>query len=449
MAVSVGRTIRQLEDMAKSLNIEIVGTGKDGKKKKEDYIYAIRDYNINKMYGSRDRVPKHLDMMLNIKSPMLAGRIDSFKKEQQDEVWDSDNWDFEQKLNGVRCLLINDGNGLHMYSRHNSDVDLLPICFTDRVLLPDNCDLSKLDKEFMIDCEITSDNPNICTILEGDGVETASQLQAVTAILGSLPEKAIQIQKANDLSLVFNSFDCLYYDGQWVMDEILTERRKLAEEIISQLEKIGFNVRRVPHTNKDKRKFFKGFIDAGMEGCVAKRLDGIYIPDTTRNFKGWVKLKRQLSAVRADMNNLDLNLADLSQLNSIDFEGDLLGGAYFGDTIDVFVTGYEPGNKGTAFENLVGSVSVSAYVRKPDGTLEVRELGKFSGITMDERQRMTEVINGEPTLKPEYYNRVVEVDAVDVTKNLRFAHCTFIQWRWDKQPDSCVIDEEFLYKNLI
>ena len=445
MAVSVGRTIRQLNEMADSLGLSIVGTGKDGKKKKEDYIYAIREYNLKKLYGGS--IPRHLSLMLNIKSPMLAGRIDSYKKEQQDEVWNSDEWDFEQKLNGVRCLLINDGNGIHMYSRHNSDVDLLPICFTDRILLPDGCDLSKLDKEFIIDCEITSDNPNICTILEGSGVETASQLQAVTAILGSLPEKAIQIQRSNELSLVFNSFDCLYFDKQWVMNEPLVNRRKLAEEVISQLETIGFNIRRVPHTNKDKMKFFKGFIDAGMEGCVAKRLNGVYIPDTTRNFQGWVKLKRKLSAVASDMNNsIDFSSFDMS---SFDSDGDLLGSAFFSDTIDVFVTGYEPGNKGTAFEGLVGSVSVSAYVRKDDGTLEKREVGKFSGITMDERQRMTEIINGEPTLKPEYYNRVVEVDAVDVTKNLRFAHCTFIQWRWDKLPDSCIIDESFLYKNLI
>ena len=46
MAVSVGRTIRQLNEMADSLGLSIVGTGKDEKKKKEDYIYAIREYNL-------------------------------------------------------------------------------------------------------------------------------------------------------------------------------------------------------------------------------------------------------------------------------------------------------------------------------------------------------------------------------------------------------------------
>lgn len=451
MAISVGRTIKQLEDMANSLGVEVVGTGKNGKRKKEDFILPIREYNLVKRYGSVDKIPTHLELMMHIKSPMLAGRIDGFKKEQQEEVWNSDDWVFEQKLNGVRCILINDGNGLHMYSRHNSDVDLLPICFTDRILLPEKCDLSKLDKSFIIDCEITSDNPNICTILDGYGVETASQLQAVTSILGSLPEKAIQIQKSNNLNLVFNSFDCLYYDGQWIMNEPLRKRHEVVTHIISVLKSCGFNVRSVPYTIKNKKAFFKGFIDAGMEGCVGKPLNGIYIPDTTRNFKGWVKIKRSLKAV-ASQEAVDLNSFDMSSLSidtSMNFDGDLLGDSFFGDTIDCFVTGYEPGRKDSAFKNLVGSVCISAYVRKSDGTLEKRELGKFSGITLKEREKMTEVINGEPTLKPEYYNRVVEVDAVDVTKNLRFAHCTFIQWRWDKQPDSCIIDEEFLYKNLI
>lgn len=445
MAISVGRTIKQLNEMADNLGVEVVGTGKNGKKTKEDYILPIREYNLIERYGNTSNIPQHLKWMLEIKSPMLAGRIDNFKEEQQEEVWNSEDWVFEQKLNGVRCILINDGTGIHMYSRHNSDVDLLPICFTDKILLPDNCDLSKLSKKFIIDCEITSDNPNICTILDGYGVETASQLQAVTSILGALPDKAITIQKNNNLNLVFNSFDCLYYDNQWVMNQTFKDRHNMAEEIIVELEKCGFNVRRVPFSVKHKREFFKRFIDAGLEGCIAKRIDGIYIPDTTRNFKGWVKIKRSLKAVAADnvLNESDFDMSNL------DFGGDLLGSAFFGDTIDCFVTGYEPGNKGTSFENLVGSVCISAYVRKSDGSLELRELGKFSGITLEERRNMTQIVNGEPVLKPEYYNRVVEVDAVDVTKNLRFAHCTFIQWRWDKLPDSCIIDEDFLYKNLI
>ena len=449
MAVSVGLTIKELNNMADALGIsdKVVGSGKNGKVKKEDLISPIRDYNLIARYGSLDNVPEHLKMMLSIKSPMLAGRIDSFKAEQQEEVWESDDWDLEQKLNGVRCFLINDGTGLHMYSRHNSDVDLLPICFTDRILLPNNFDVSAVIHTFMLDCEITSDNSNICTILEGSGVETVTQLQAVTSILGSLPDRALQIQRENNLYLVFNGFDCIFYDGKWIMSEPLYVRREIAESIISSLSSLGFNVRKVVHSNKNKKQFFKSFIDAGLEGVVAKRLSGKYIADTTRNFNGWVKIKRGLKSIISK----EFDVGSSFSLDDADFGSfdDILGGVSFGDTLDVFVTGFEPGTKGSAFEGLVGSVAVSAFVRKSDGSLEQRELGKFSGISMNERTNMTEIINGEPNLKPEYYGRCVEVDAQQITKNGRFQHCVFQRWRFDKNKDSCIIDEDFLLRNIV
>ena len=180
MAISVGRTIKELESMATSLNISIPKRDDGKKPKKEDYIYPIREHNLINRYGSLENVPLHLQYMLHIKSPMLAGRIDSFKEEQQEEVWDSNEWSMEQKLNGVRCFVVNDGKGIHLYSRHNSDVDLLPIEFTDKILFSNEFDYFRLDKTFIVDCELTSDNPNICTILDGYGVDTSSQLQAVT-----------------------------------------------------------------------------------------------------------------------------------------------------------------------------------------------------------------------------------------------------------------------------
>lgn len=432
MAISVGRSIKELDAMASEMGLTINGTGKNGRKMKEDYILPIREANLIKRYGSLDNIPKHLSLVLNLKSPMLALRMDSLKQEQIDEVWNDENWDFEQKLNGVRCFIINDGNGIHLYSRHNSEVDLLPICFSDKIMFPENCDFSALTKEFILDCEMTSDNPNICTIMENSGVVTNSQLQAVTSLISSTPARAKAIQKNNNLLLVFNSFDCIYYDKQWIMNEPLTKRREVAEEIIKSLESCGFNIRRVPHTNKNKRDFYNSFVSRGLEGCVAKRLDGLYVADTTRNFSGWLKAKRGLrESLNAYNGNVDMD-------------------SLFGDTVDVFITGYEPGTKGGAFEKLVGSVCISVYVQKRDGSLEKREIGKFAGFDLALREDMTEIINGEPTLKASYYNRVVEVDAQQMSaRNMRFSHCTFIGFRYDKLPDSCILTEEFLESQMV
>lgn len=433
MSISVGHTIKDLDKMASQLGVEVVGTGKDGKKKKEDYIGPIRNYNLIKRYGSLDKVPDDMKLMLEMKSPMLAGRIDNLKEDQQEEVWNDENWVLEQKLNGVRCRIVNTGNGIHLYSRHNSDVDLLPIEFTDKILFPDNCDLSKISKTFILDSEMESDNPNICTIMGSNGVVTNSQLQAVTSLISSTSQRAKMIQRNNNLRLAFNSFDCIYYDGQWITDYPLRERRKLANEIVSALENCGFNIREVrrstDNTREGKQKFYKDIVEHGGEGCVAKRLDGIYIPDTTRNFKGWIKLKRSMGQAFTSFDNMD-NL--------------------FGDTIDAFITGFEPGTKGSAFEKLVGSVAVSVFVQKRDGTLEQREIAKFSGFDMSLREDMTEIINGEPVLKPSYYNRVVEIDGQNMSaRNMRFSHCTFEGFRYDKLPDSCILTEEFLESQIV
>ena len=434
MAISVGRTLNELKQMSYDCGINIPSR-EDGKSlKKEDYILPIREHNLSIRYGSVENTPEHLKLMLQLKSPMLAGRIDSFKEEQQQEVWNSDNWSMEQKLNGVRCFIINDGTGIHLYSRHNSDIDLLPIEFTEKVKLP---------KDFSYG-ELTSDNPNICTVLDGYGVDTSSQLQAVTSILGSNTDRALDIQDFNDLDLVFNAFDCIYCDGSWIMDTPLCERREYLSNIINMLVDANFNARPVKYVVDNKKEFYKHLISLGLEGTVAKRLDGVYVPDTTRNFKGWVKCKRSLSDSLSAFNSQ----SSLSAFDTLDdVSGDITFS--FGDTIDAFITGYELGNKGSAFENMIGSICVSVYVEKEDGTQEVREIGKFSGFNLDMRKNMGTVVNGKTVLKPEYYGKVVEIDGQQTTKNGRFAHCVFIGFRYDKLKDACILKEEFLKSQLL
>lgn len=429
MAISVGLTIKELTKLANDLNVTVTPSGRNNRIMKEDLILPIREHYLQERYGGN--IPKHMQLMLDMKSPMLALRIDDLKPEQQEEVWDSTEWVLEQKLNGVRCRIVNDGSGIHLYSRHNSDIDLLPIEFTEKILFPDNCDLSFLDKTFIIDCEMESDNPNICTIIENSGVATNSQLQAVTALISSATVRAHAIQRNNDLRLVFNSFDCIYYDDRWIMNEPLSKRRAVAEEVVRNLEKCNFNIRRVlcstDNTRDGKMKFYNGIISRGGEGCIAKRASGLYIPDTTRNFNGWVKLKRSMSAAFNNYSSVE----------------DAMGG--MGDTIDVFITGFEPGSKDGAFEHMIGSVCVSAYIQKKDGSMELREVGKFGGMELSLREDMTELINGEVTLNPKYMHRVCEIDAMSMSsRNMRFQHCKFVGFRYDKLPDSCILTEEFL-----
>ena len=426
MSIEIGLTIKELALKARQFGVyeDIVPTGKNDKIMKDDMIAPIRKHSLISRYGSEDNVPEDMKLILELKSPMLAARIDGLKEEQQTEIWGDDNWGFEEKLNGVRNYIVNVGNGIHLYSRHSSDVDLLPIEFTEKVLFPDQCDLSRISKSFIIDNEITSDVANISTVVGKYGVVTETMLQAVTSLISSDASKAKVIQQSENLRLTFNSFDCIYYDGKWLLNEPLHVRKQIAEEIVVSLENCGFKIRRVKQCPKgmDKQKFFQDIVAHGGEGCLAKRLDGLYNADNTRGFKqGWIKVKRSTKASLA----LDENS--------------------FGDTIDAWISGYKPGNKGTAFENYIGVVCVSINLLKPDGTTEVLEIGQFSGIPMSLREDMTELINGEPTLKPEYFGRVCEIDGMSVSsRERRLNHCQFLGFRYDKGKDSCFMEESFL-----
>jgi ATP-dependent DNA ligase len=372
--------------------------------------------------------------MLKIKSPMLSERIDKLKKEQQDEVWNSEEWDMEQKFDGIRCFIVNSSKtGIHLYSRQNSEKTLLPIEFTDRVYTGNQSFLNNLT-DFILDCEITSDKNTICSDLSRYSINSVSVLQVLTSLLRLPAVSSTHIQKVERLNLVFNIFDCLYYDGKWFMNEPLSNRRKIVDYLYNRLLKLGYNVRKVPHTNKNKSAFYQSLISNGFEGVIAKRLNGIYVPDSTRNFNGWIKVKRGIILPTVKNTEFD-NRKDY-------YVDDNLIGEIFGDTIDTFITGFRPGKLGSKFEGLVESVITSAYVKQGDSFVE-RVVAEFSSFSLDMRRQMTEIVNGQPMLKPEYYNRVVELDLGEF-ENDRLVNCVFWGFREDKNPDGCVVDKSII-----
>ncbi len=423
MAISVGRSLKQLEAESEKLNLIIEPSGKNGRFMKEDYIWPIRNHFINERYGSIEQAPNHLKWMLELKSPMLARRIDDgIPEDIITAVWESDNWYLEEKLNGARMLIVKDSSGLNVYSRHNSDVDLLPINYTNKILFNDNFDEDLLKDDFILDTEITSDITNLSTVIEGYGVVTETMLQAVTALLSSDVDRAVSIQRNENLRLTFNLFDCIYYGNQFLFNEPLAKRRKLGFEILEKLMNAGFRIVPVRANRSSKKAFHKTIISEGGEGTIAKRIDGIYIPDTNRPKDGWLKIKRSISSSMG--------------------EG--------GDTVDGWISGFEPATEGKNREGLIGNILVSVYVKGYDGNVEEHCIAKISGIDMQLRQDMTEVVGGVPTLKPSFYNRVVEIDGAGISaRSRRFNHAVFLGFRNEKNKDDCVLEESFIDSMLL
>lgn len=407
MAISVPNTLADLHQMSLTLGIEssIQSSKKDGSRSKEDYIIPIRKKILSDRYGSV--VPKYMELLLNLKSPMLSKRIDDVSSEIQDEVWENSIWSFEEKIVGVRCFLVKDSSGFHIFSRDNSPKDLLPIEMTNRVCVPD-FDIDKMHIDsFIMDCEISSDCFDICNMLQKYGILTDASDEALSVLFLNLhPLMSKRIQSENNFQLVFNVFDCLYVNGTWLLNETLRKRRDVVTGVLRCIENCGISFHQVPWVTQFKAMYLSKWLSEGYEGCIAKREDGIYIADTSRKRNGWLKIK----VVKNSSDDLEV-----------------------GDTIDAFITGFTPGEKGTLCANFIHSLEVSVYVSS-----EKKVLTNVSNISASLRSDMTELIGDIPTLKPIYYGKVVELDA----------GCkSILKLRYDKNSNDCSISSE-LYDNL-
>ena len=155
MSIHTNRKLSELENQCKELQIEVIPEGK--KLGKTDYVLALRKHFLDTRYPS-GKIPKGLEIILSIDTPMLCQQMKILSEQEQNEIWDSRDWYLEEKIDGNRMVLINVGGELTSYSRNNSLVDYLPIEYTDN--LPKSR-WGKLKSNMVIDTEIISIDPNI------------------------------------------------------------------------------------------------------------------------------------------------------------------------------------------------------------------------------------------------------------------------------------------------
>ena len=352
---------------------------------------------------------------------MLTKRIDELSKGNQDTIWQDDNWYLEEKINGIRCLLVKDETGLHVVSRFNSKETLLPI---ELSVLFKNLNLGNIDN-FMLDCELTSNNGNTCNYLSTKGLCAYDNTQALDLLLLNMSKvQSVKLQEEFNFNLVFNVFDCLCYSNSWVINEPLEKRRNLVKSLVLQLKDSNIPLRHVPYTNQNKQDFYNVCLNSGLEGCVAKHKDYIYAIDSSRSKNGWVKIKKNTVMSHNYDPNKPFSLDELFSNKSTGVSSIV---SPFSDTIDAFITGYQSGEKGTLSEGYVNSLEVSVYV---DG--DIKSLGYVSNMSSDLRTQITTIVNGIPTLTPIFFNKVVELSS-DAE--------TIIKVRYDKSSTDCTLSK--------
>lgn len=324
-------------------------------------------------------------------APMLAKAVTAVP----DQPDDAPVWSYEPKWDGFRALIFRDGDEVVINSRGGKDLARYfpEIVDAARAELPDKV---VLDGEIGVPSLIGDTHR-----LDWDSL--AQRIHPAESRIRML---------ADSTPAIVIGFDALALDDVDLRGEPFDVRRAaLLRAVDGSRTGRTFQVSRVTRDPDIARDWFSAFEGAGLDGVVAKRVDGTYVEGKREMMK--VKHKR---------------------------------------TADCVVIGYRVHKSGTG----LGSMLLGLY---DDGNLHmVGGAGAFSDKQRIELQHMFEPMRldpdkpsaGEPTrwrseksgewipIRPEL---VAEV-AYDQMENHRFRHTVkFLRWRPDRDPASCGHDQ--------
>lgn len=409
------RSLADLKREAKDLGLQVRQSGK--RESKDDYIQALRSHFLQ----TKEMTPG-LAFRLSIECPQLAlnaaGKGAAIPPEELEGIMDSPDYAAEVKEDGARLLVIHTReNGFEAFGRNISVTDYLPVDYSDHIWLGEQKpDLSDLP-DFVLDTEVVSSVTDIDTQdrTHGKGVVTRTQLTATTALLALNAKDSIKIQREQG-GLKIHVFDCLKVKDQAVMDWPYRKRRALAEKIVQRLQEKGLPFQMVLQEISDKESFLQKIWAEGGEGIILKPLEGRYLPTTSRPRTGWLKVKRTVSGA-------------------------------LGDTVDGFITGFEPGDARRGFADYVGALHVSVVLTDSKGNKRQHLVARVANIELELRKAITHWENGSMKLDPDYMGKVVEVEGQAVSgRAMRLTHPRLLRFREDKSPAECVMQEEALQR---
>ena len=135
------------------------------------------------------------------------------------------------------------------------------------------------NKSFILDGEVLVENKNLNTSNQGGG-QSYTELNSTTAILGSNPDRAIEIQLEGN-PLKFYIFDCLEVGDLDLTNQPLRTRKGYLKKLLDLIgDRVPFEL---PESHiENKQEFFDKVISQGGEGIVLKNLDETYYATTAR-----------------------------------------------------------------------------------------------------------------------------------------------------------------------
>jgi bifunctional non-homologous end joining protein LigD len=179
--------------------------------------------------------------------------VEPMKAALTDERFSSDEWIYERKLDGIRCLAFCHGGEIRLLSRNKLSLNAR---FADIA--------SALETAADADC-----------ILDGEVVAFSG---------GRTSFERLQQQGERRVSIVYYIFDLLHLDGYDVRPLGTRSRKRLLKHAM------GFDgpLRTTTHRNRDGEAYYAEACRRGWEGLIAKRADAPYGGGRSRD---WLKFK--------------------------------------------------------------------------------------------------------------------------------------------------------------
>jgi ATP-dependent DNA ligase len=312
------------------------------------------------------------------------------------ELPTGDDWQYEPKWDGFRCLAFRDGDTIDLMSKAGKP---LARYFPDLVET-----LGRVKaRRFVLDGEI---------VIPHDGSLSFDEL-----LLRIHPAKSRVLKLAEESPASLIVFDLLVdAKGTSLAKETLVERRQALEAFVATNVPQALRIRLSPATTKmvTVKKWFRS-VGGGLDGVIAKRLD---VPYLTGTRDGMQKMK--------SMRTAECVVGGFRYASKGKVVGSLLLGLY---------------DDGGLLHH-VGFTSNIPNSEKPAVTTRLEKLKKAPGFTGQapggpsrwSTERTGEWEPLDPTL-------VVEVQ-YDHFSGGRFRHGTsFLRWRPDKPPHRCTIDQ--------
>ncbi len=172
----------------------------------------------------------------------------------------------EFKYDGARVQIHKEGDKVMIFSRHLND----------------------LTSSFPEVVEEVKSNIKGDAILEGEVVAVKEgRFMPFQEILRRVTRKREITRMQREIPLKLFLFDCLYADGESLIERSYEERWERLREIKGG---IALAERIVPEDVEKGEEFFRKALESGAEGVMAKALKGIYTPGSRG--KLWLKVKK-------------------------------------------------------------------------------------------------------------------------------------------------------------